>query len=186
MVMWLLNFYLWIITTCVMWRHNWVLEWTKWRGAWAWTQLVPTKAKIKFLEKTQILGAKQKEEQQRDGSFWTKALERKRFSQKSYFLRKIKFLERNKKKSSSAEVPFERKYWSDTNKSSGCCFFICSCVPNLLVLTTKAMEWKKVGFCDEGVTTTTSSLEAPSRRITRSMSRGESSIPSSLSLFCIS
>jgi len=37
---------------------------------------------------------------------------------------------------------------------------------------------------DEGVTTTTS-LEAPSRRITRSMSRGESSSPSSLSLFCI-
>jgi len=39
---------------------------------------------------------------------------------------------------------------------------------------------------DEGVTTTTTSLEAPSRRITRSISRGESSIPSSLSLFCIS
>ena len=36
--------------------------------------------------------------------------------------------------------------------------------------------------CDEGMTT---SLEAPSRRITRSMSRGESSIPSPLSLFCI-
>jgi len=35
---------------------------------------------------------------------------------------------------------------------------------------------------DEGMTT---SLEAPSRRITRSMSRGESSIPSPLSLFCI-
>ena len=35
---------------------------------------------------------------------------------------------------------------------------------------------------DEGVTT---SLEAPSRRITRSMSRRESSIPSPLSLFCI-
>jgi len=42
------------------------------------------------------------------------------------------------------------------------------------------------GEDDEGVTTTTTSLEAPSRRITRSMSRGESSIPSSLSLFCIS
>jgi len=38
------------------------------------------------------------------------------------------------------------------------------------------------GEDDEGVTT---SLEAPSRRITRIMSRGESSIPSSLSLFCI-
>jgi len=37
---------------------------------------------------------------------------------------------------------------------------------------------------DEGMTTTTS-LEAPLRRITRSMSRGESSISSSLSLFCI-
>jgi len=35
---------------------------------------------------------------------------------------------------------------------------------------------------DEGMTT---SLEAPSRRITRSMSRGESFIPSPLSLFCI-
>jgi len=35
---------------------------------------------------------------------------------------------------------------------------------------------------DEGMT---SSLEASSRRITRSMSRGESSIPSPLSLFCI-
>ena len=35
---------------------------------------------------------------------------------------------------------------------------------------------------DEGVTTF---LEDHSRRITRSMSRGESSIPSSLSLFCI-
>jgi len=35
---------------------------------------------------------------------------------------------------------------------------------------------------DEGMTT---SLEAPSRRITRSMYRGESSIPSPLSLFCI-
>ena len=35
---------------------------------------------------------------------------------------------------------------------------------------------------DEGMTT---SLEAPSRSITRSMSRGESSIPSPLSLFCI-
>jgi len=35
---------------------------------------------------------------------------------------------------------------------------------------------------DESVTT---SLEAPSRRITKSMSRGESSIPSPLSLFCI-
>jgi len=35
---------------------------------------------------------------------------------------------------------------------------------------------------DEGMTT---SLEAPSRRITRSISRGESSIPSPLSLFCI-
>jgi len=35
---------------------------------------------------------------------------------------------------------------------------------------------------DEGLTT---SLKAPSSRITRSMSRGESSIPSPLSLFCI-
>ena len=35
---------------------------------------------------------------------------------------------------------------------------------------------------DEGMTT---SLEAPSRRITRSMSRGKSFIPSPLSLFCI-
>jgi len=44
-------------------------------------------------------------------------------------------------------------------------------------------------FCsflpDEGVTHHTTSLEAPSRRITRSMSRGESSIQSPLSLFCI-
>jgi len=40
------------------------------------------------------------------------------------------------------------------------------------------------GEDDEGVTTTT--LEAPSRRITTSMYRGESSIPSSLSLFCVS
>jgi len=39
---------------------------------------------------------------------------------------------------------------------------------------------------DEGLTTTTATLEAPSRTITRSMSREESSIPSSLSLFCIS
>jgi len=39
------------------------------------------------------------------------------------------------------------------------------------------------GRSDEGVTTTIF-LEAPSRRITRSISRGESSIPSSLSLFC--
>jgi len=38
------------------------------------------------------------------------------------------------------------------------------------------------GVSDEGVTT---SLEVPSRRITRSMSRRESSIPSPLSLFCI-
>jgi len=37
-------------------------------------------------------------------------------------------------------------------------------------------------YCDEDMTT---SLEAPLRRITRSMSRGESSIPSPLSLFCI-
>ena len=41
------------------------------------------------------------------------------------------------------------------------------------------------GEDDEGVTHHTTSLEAPSRRITRSMSRGESSIPSPLSLFCI-
>ena len=38
------------------------------------------------------------------------------------------------------------------------------------------------GENDEGMTT---SLEASSRRITRSMPRGESSIPSPLSLFCI-
>jgi len=42
-------------------------------------------------------------------------------------------------------------------------------------------HWLRFIF-DEGMTT---SLEAPSRRITRSMSRGESSIPSPLSLFCI-
>ena len=41
--------------------------------------------------------------------------------------------------------------------------------------------FRSSGF-NEGMTT---SLEAPSRRITRSMSRGESSIPSPLSLFCI-
>ena len=40
--------------------------------------------------------------------------------------------------------------------------------------------------CDsQGDEDMTTSLEAPSRRITRSMSRGESSIPSPLSLFCI-
>ena len=38
---------------------------------------------------------------------------------------------------------------------------------------------------DEGVTNNNTSIEAPSRRITRSMSRGESSIPSPLSLFSI-
>jgi len=38
---------------------------------------------------------------------------------------------------------------------------------------------------DEGVTNRDTSIEAPSRRITRSMSRGESSIPSPLSFFCI-
>jgi len=38
---------------------------------------------------------------------------------------------------------------------------------------------------DEGVTHHTTSLEAPSGRITRRMSRGESSIRSSLSFFCI-
>jgi len=43
-------------------------------------------------------------------------------------------------------------------------------------------SWKEIAKPDEGVTT---SLEAPSRRITRSMSIGESSIPSPLSLFCI-
>jgi len=47
---------------------------------------------------------------------------------------------------------------------------------------TKIQEIKLLYFLDEGVTT---SLEAPSRRITRNMSRGESSILSHLSLFCI-
>jgi len=41
------------------------------------------------------------------------------------------------------------------------------------------------GEDDEGLTNHDTSIESPSRRITRSMSRGESSIPSPLSLFCI-
>jgi len=41
------------------------------------------------------------------------------------------------------------------------------------------------GEDDEGVTNHDTSIEAPSRMITRSMSRRESSIPSPLSLFCI-
>ena len=40
-------------------------------------------------------------------------------------------------------------------------------------------------MCDEGVTNHDTSIEASSRRITRSMSRGKSFIPSPLSLFCI-
>ena len=38
---------------------------------------------------------------------------------------------------------------------------------------------------DEGVNNHDTSIETPSRRITKSMSRGEPSIPSPLSLFCI-
>jgi len=48
-------------------------------------------------------------------------------------------------------------------------------------MTVKKRGWQMM-MIDEGVTT---SLEAPSRRIARSMFRGESSIPSPLSLFCI-
>jgi len=43
----------------------------------------------------------------------------------------------------------------------------------------------KEGEDDEGVTNDDTSIKTPSRRITRSMSRGESFIPSPLSLFSI-
>jgi len=50
------------------------------------------------------------------------------------------------------------------------------------VIVASTMEVEFMACFNEGMTT---SLEAPLRRITRSMSRGESSIPSPLSLFCI-
>ena len=59
----------------------------------------------------------------------------------------------------------EEREWQKRKQES------CGCTPKA-----------KLYYDDEGVTT---SVEAPSRRITRSMSRGESSIPSPLSLFCI-
>jgi len=63
-------------------------------------------------------------------------------------------------------------------------FNVCDLSPFDVGLKTSWSNSLQGGEDDEGVITTTS-LEAPSRRITRTMSRGESSIPSSLSLFCI-
>jgi len=78
-----------------------------------------------------------------------------------------------------------------------CCSLSCIQHAKSSSLTTHKTYYFAILFCiallegkqrpnDEVVTTTTTTFEAPSRRITRSMSRDESSIPSSLSLFCIS
>ena len=61
-------------------------------------------------------------------------------------------------------------------------FNVCDLSPFDIGFKNSWLNSLQEGEEDEGVTTC---LEGPSRRITRSMSRGESFMPSPLSLFCI-